>query len=149
MSPALGRRENHGSRSRYFSILSSSPILPSLISCKAVAAAKVFPTLPASIRSFGLIGVFISRSETPTARPKDSPFERTTPSVAPGKLPDLCQSSSLRWSACLSSAEFETGVVWLRTAPTESKQANKKTGKKRIILRIVSFPLDKADRYGN
>src|SRR5688572_32937612 len=129
MSLALGRRENQGSRPKYLSILSSSPILPSLINCKAVAAANVFPTLPASIRSFGLIGVFISRSETPTARPKDSPLGRTTPTVAPGKLPALCHSSSLSWSACLSSAEFETVVVWLRAAPVESKQANKKTGK--------------------
>ena len=42
-------------------------------SFKAVATANVFPTLPASIGSFGFISVFISRSENPTARPKDSP----------------------------------------------------------------------------
>lgn len=52
------------------------------------------PTLPAGIRSPGVIGFLASRSENPTARPNDSPFASTTPSVAPGKLPALCHSSS-------------------------------------------------------
>jgi hypothetical protein len=40
------------------------------------------------------IGVLVSRSEYPKARPNDSPFGSATPRVAPGKLPALCHSSS-------------------------------------------------------